>query len=345
MITIEKELFGKVNGEDVFLFTLKNKHGMTMRVTNYGGIVTSLIVPDKDGEFHDVVLGFDNLQGYLEGHPYFGCIVGRYANRIANGEFTLDGDTYHLERNNGENHLHGGIEGFDKKLWHASWYESDNEAGLKLTSLSPDGEEGYPGNMETEVLYSLTNDNEFKIHYYAATDAPTVVNLTHHSYFNLNGQGNGDILDHSLYINAERYTPITDLLIPTGKLSEVEGGPFDFRDPKSIRQDFNQVEGGYDHNFVLGIKDTISLAASLSSPVTGISMEVFTDQPGMQFYSGNFLDGSLKGKNGKVYKQHYGLCLETQHFPDSPNQPGFPSTVLRPGQAFKSTTIYRFSNK
>ena len=344
-MTVTKEQFGEVDGEKVQLFTLTNPNGMRVKVTNYGGIVTSVTVPGNEAVPYDVVLGFDSLQGYLDGHPYFGCIVGRYANRIAGGEFRLDGKTYRLATNNGENHLHGGIAGFDKKIWRASPFQTEKEAGVSLKYESPDGEEGYPGKLEVKVDYTLTDENELKISYYARTDAPTVINLTHHSYFNLNGAGSGDILGHSLFIHADRYTPVNEQLIPTGELKPVEGGPFDFRQEKTIGRDFEQVEGGYDHNFVLNGSGELSLAARLTSPLTGITMEVYTDQPGMQFYSGNFLDGTITGKGGQAYPKHYGLCLETQHFPDSPNQPSFPSTELRPGEIFQSLTVYKFSDK
>lgn len=342
MILINKETYGTVKGQEVFLFTLENSNGMVVKLTNYGGIVTSVMVPDKQGNSRDVVLGFDSLQGYLEGHPYFGCIVGRYANRIAKGYFELEGNGYQLARNNGENHLHGGMEGLDKKVWQASEHPSEKEAGVRLEYLSPDGEENYPGNLKVTVVYSLTEDNELKITYTATTDQPTPVNLTHHGYFNLNGQGEGDILGHRLFIDADRYTAVNEHLIPTGILPEVEGTPMDFRLPKLIGKDFSQVAGGYDHNYVLNKGDEFMVAARLESPESGITMEVLTTQPGMQFYSGNFLDGTLTGKKGKVYHQHYGLCLETQHFPDSPNQPGFPGTILEPGETFSQKTIYKF---
>jgi aldose 1-epimerase len=343
MVSTTQEEFGKIGDEKVMLFTLENENGMRVKVTNYGGIVTSLQVPAGDGELYDVVLGFDSLGGYLGGHPYFGCLVGRYANRIAEGKFTLDGKTYTLATNNGENHLHGGTEGFDKKIWDAVPHGPEQAQGVEMRYLSPAGEEGYPGAVKVKVIYTLTHENELKIDYHAYSDAKTIINLTNHCYFNLNGQGNGDILNHLLYVNADRYTPVNDHLIPTGELRKVENGPFDFREQKPIGRDISLVPGGYDHNYVLNGSDSLRLAARLNSPSTGIQMEVYTDQPGMQFYTGNFLDGSLTGKEGKVYEKHYGLCLETQHFPDSPNQPGFPSTVLEPEKPFESTTIYKFS--
>ncbi|MFO7614170.1 MAG: aldose epimerase family protein [Bacteroidales bacterium] len=340
---LNQQFFGTIAGQEVSLYTLENKNGMIVRLTNFGGIVTLIQVPDTDGLSRDVVLGFDSLQSYIDEHPYFGCIVGRYANRIAKGQFTLDGVSYQLAKNNGDNHLHGGTEGFDKKVWSPKTFHHDDEAGVILEYLSPDGEEGYPGNLKVRVVYSLTEENELKIDYTAESDAPTPVNLTHHSYFNLNGQGEGDILGHELMISADHYTPVDERLIPIGVLQDVTGTPMDFRSPKTIGQDFDQVPGGYDHNFVLNKPEELSLAARLKSPVTGIVMDVLTTQPGLQFYSGNFLDGSLTGKGGKTYHENYGLCLETQHFPDSPNQQSFPDVILRPGGKFHYQTIYKFN--
>jgi aldose 1-epimerase len=342
-VMLNQQLFGTIAGQEVSLYTLENKNGMIVRLTNFGGIVTLIQVPDTDGLSRDVVLGFDSLQSYIDEHPYFGCIVGRYANRIAKGQFTLDGVSYQLAKNNGDNHLHGGTEGFDKKVWSPKTFHHDDEAGVILEYLSPDGEEGYPGNLKVRVVYSLTEENELKIDYTAESDAPTPVNLTHHSYFNLNGQGEGDILGHELMISADHYTPVDERLIPIGVLQDVTGTPMDFRSPKTIGQDFDQVPGGYDHNFVLNKPEELSLAARLKSPVTGIVMDVLTTQPGLQFYSGNFLDGSLTGKGGKTYHENYGLCLETQHFPDSPNQQSFPDVILRPGGKFHYQTIYKFN--
>ncbi len=344
-MTVTESKFGHIGNEEITLYTLKNNNGMEVKVTNYGGIVTSIIVPDSKGTPVDVVLGFDSLQDYLDGHPYFGCLVGRYANRIANGEFNLDGVTYQLAKNNGPNSLHGGLEGFDKKIWRATSFETEDEAGVELRYLSPDGEEGYPGNMDVRVIYSLNNKNEMSIKYLAYSQSATIVNLTYHGYFNLDGQGEGTIFDQVLYIDADSYTVVNDNLIPTGELRNVAGGPMDFLTPKPIGKDFDQVPGGYDHNYVLNTHDLNSVAARLVSPKTGIVMEVHTDQPGIQFYSGNFLDGSLVGKRQKIYLRNYALCLETQHFPDSPNQPSFPSTVLLPGDKFESQTIYKFSTK
>lgn len=334
--------FGTVNGQAVNIYTLRNRHGMSAGITNYGGIVTSLVVPDKQGGFRDVVLGFDHLEGYLSEHPYFGCIVGRYANRIAGGMFELDGQKYMLARNNGPNHLHGGMEGFDKKIWKAEASETGSGASLRLDYLSKDGEEGYPGNLEVTVIYTLTGNNELQIDYTAVTDAPVPVNLTHHGYFNLDGQGEGDILGHSLQINADRYTEVNEQLIPTGELPEVDGTPMDFRVARPIGKDFDRVAGGYDHNFVLREAGSLRQGAILTAGESGILMEVLTTEPGLQFYSGNFLDGSLTGKAGKVYHRNFGLCLEAQHFPDSPNRPEFPGVILRPGQTYRQTTVYRF---
>jgi aldose 1-epimerase len=344
MISITKSNFGKADGKDVFLFTMAANDGTTVRITNYGGIVTSLLVPDRNGNPGDIVLGFDSLQGYLDGHPYFGCIVGRVANRIAGAKFVLDGKTYQLAKNIGENHLHGGISGFDKKVWEAREVRLGDEAGVELTYISPDGEEGYPGEMKVRVIYLLTPDRELKIRYAATASKPTPVNLTQHGYFNLKGAGNGDILDHELMINADRYNVVNDQLLPTGELRSVDGTPMDFRQPKLIGRDMEQVDGGYDHNFALNVNKDGSMikAAVLKEATTGRWMEVYTTQPGIQFYGGNFLDGTITGKNGMIYKKHYGLCLETQHFPDSPNQPGFPNTILRPGETFQSETIYKF---
>jgi aldose 1-epimerase len=311
----------------------------------------SLRVPDRAGQFADVVLGFDDLAGYVEKHPYFGSIVGRYGNRIARGKFTLDGVEYTLAVNNGPNALHGGLKGFDKQVWSAETIEEEHAVGLRLSYVSADGEEGYPGALSVTVTYLLTNANELKIHYDAATDAPTVINLTNHSYFNLEGAGRGTILGHEVHINADHFTPVDDTLIPTGELRPVEDTPFDFREPKPIGRDIAAEDqqivfgGGYDHNFVLSKQTpaSLSLAARIHAPGSGRIMEVYTTEPGMQFYTGNFLDGSNVGKGGIVYEYRYGFCMETQHFPDSPNQPDFPSTVLRPGERYHSTTVYQFS--
>ena len=341
MIQIEKKKIGQEDGKDIFLYSISQDR-MIVRITNYGGIVTSLMVPDKNGQLADVVLGFDSLENYMAVHPYFGCLVGRYANRIAKGRFTISGQSYALATNNGQNHLHGGLKGFDKKVWDSKEFSENDEAGVELTCLSPDGEEGYPGNMVVSVRYAVTLANELRITYSAETDRPTPCNLTHHGYFNLSGEGSGDILGHELQINAQRYTVVNEELIPTGELRNVSGTPMDFRKAKAIGEEIGSVDGGYDHNFVLDTLDGLKKAAVLTDPVSGRYMEVYTDQPGIQFYSGNFLDGTLIGKSGKKYLNHYGLCLETQHFPDSPNQPGFPNTILIPGEKFSTKTIYKF---
>lgn len=348
---IEKQDFGKTkDGISVDLYSLTNANGMKVSITNYGGIITSIIVPDKDGNMGDVVLGFDNLDDYMKKSPYFGCIVGRYGNRIAKGKFTLNGKTYTLAVNNGPNHLHGGIVGFDKVVWDAEEVRGGDYVGLKLSYLSKDGEEGYPGNLSVAVTYLLTNDNEIKIQYEATTDQPTLCNLTNHSYFNLADGGASPILDQELMINADSFTPIDETSIPTGELKPVEGTPFDFRKPKKIGLDIDddnqQLRNGqgYDHNFVLnGKAGTLRLVATAVDPSTGRVLEVLTEEPGVQLYTGNFLDGSITGKNGIVYGYRHGFCLETQHYPDSPNHPNFPSTVLNPGEKYHTTTIYKFS--
>lgn len=345
-MNIEKQDFGKTaDGTPVQLYTLTNKNGLEAKITNFGGSVVSLKVPDRNGKFRDVVLGFDSLEGYLENKPHFGSLIGRYGNRIANGRFTLNDVEYTLAKNNGENHLHGGIKGFDKVVWKAKEVKSDEGVGLELTYLSKDGEEGYPGNLSVKVLYTLTNNNELKIDYSAITDKNTVINLTNHSYFNLAGEGSGDILGHVLTLNADRFTPVDKNLIPTGELMSVKATPMDFTKPTAIGaridNDHEQLVFGigYDHNWVLNEL----LAAKVYEPTTGRVLEVYTTEPGVQFYTGNFLDGSVAGKGGKVYYKRYGFCLETQHFPDSPNKPHFPTTVLKPGESYAQTTIYKFS--
>lgn len=350
--SIVQRAFGKtLEGKAVELYTLTNRNGMEASITTYGAIVVSLTAPDRDGKYADVVLGFDRLEGYLAGHPYFGAIVGRYGNRIAKGKFTLDEKEYTLAVNNGENHLHGGIKGFDKAVWQARASIKKTGVELALTYTSADGEEGYPGNLAVKAVYTLTNDNELKIEYSATTDKPTPVNLTNHSYFNLAGQGSGDILGHELMIAADRFTPVDQGLIPTGELRPVEGTPFDFRKPTAIGARIEQADeqlkfgGGYDHNFVLNKQQqgALELAASVYELKSGRRMEVFTTEPGIQFYCGNFLDGTNVGKGGKVYNFRNGLCLETQHFPDSPNKPEFPSVILKPGKEYSTTTVYKFS--
>ncbi len=350
-MNIDKQAFGKTaDGIPVDLYTLTNTNGVEATITNYGGIVVSFMAPDRNGKLEDVVLGYDTLQEYINNNPYFGAIIGRYGNRIAHGTFTLDGVEYTLVQNNGENHLHGGIKGFDKIVWQAEPFKDNDGVGIKLTYLSKDGEEGYPGNLSVTVVYILTNNNELKIDYTATTDKVTVVNLTNHSYFNL--AGSGDILEHELMINADWFTPVDEGLIPIGELRSVTGTPMDFTQPTAIgariEQDTEQLRfgGGYDHNWVLNSGDgSLTLAGSVYEPTTGRILEVHTTEPGLQFYSGNFLDGTNTGKGGNVYEHRYGFCLETQHFPDSPNKPNFPSTVLNPDEKYATTTIYKFTAK
>lgn len=353
--TINMKSFGQTeNGTETFLYTLTNANGLKADITNYGGTVVRLIVPDRDGNMNDVVLGYNTLAEYLLETPYFGSIIGRVGNRIANGRFELNGKTYDLVTNNFPAdmpcHLHGGTVGYDKVVWEADPFIEDNTPGLKLHYLSRDGEEGYPGNLDVTVWYRLTNDNSLKIDYLATTDAATPVNLTNHSYFNLRGEGNGDILSHVVTLDAAHYTPVTAGLIPTGEIGPVEGTPFDFTTPHPIGEridaDYEQIKfgGGYDHNWVLDNQDgDLALAATAFEPDTGRVMEVWTTEPGVQFYCGNFLDGSLIGKSGKPYPRRSGFCLETQHYPDSVNQPNFPSTILNPGEKYQSTTLFRFS--
>lgn len=342
-MSIKKESFGKTpDGKEVFAYTLTNANGIRAQILTYGGIVKSLYVPDSNGKVADVVLGYDSLNEYINDTVYFGAIIGRYANRIAKGKFTLEGTEYTLAKNNGPNHLHGGIKGFHKVVWDGRAIEQDDGPALKLTYDSPDGEEGYPGNLRCTVIYTLTNNNELKISYEAQTDKTTIVSLTHHSYFNLAGYNGGDILGHELTINADNYTPADDESIPTGQIKAVEKTPLDFTKPTAIGLRIAQVKGGYDHNYILNkSQSSPAFAARVREPKTGRVMEVYTTEPGMQFYSGNFLDETIKGK-GITYKQHSGFCLETQHFPDSPNKPEFPSTVLKPSEKYSSLTIYKF---
>ena len=348
---IKKEDFGKTpDGTNVELYTLSNSNGMRVKIMTYGGIVVSMEVPDAAGKTSDVVLGYDNLDDYVKNNPYFGCIVGRYGNRIGAGKFTLDGVEYKLAINNGPNHLHGGLKGFDKVVWKAEQLKDADQVGLKLAYTSKDMEEGYPGNLDILVTYTLTDKNELKIDYEATTDKATPVNLTNHSYFNLAGQGSGDILAHELMLNADRCTPVDEGLIPTGELLPVEGTVMDFTKPMAvgarIGSDYEQIKfgGGYDHNWVLNKEgDELSLAAKVYEPTSGRVMEVYTTEPAIQFYAGNFLDGTITGKEGKVYKHRYAFCLETQHYPDSPNKPDFPSTIISPGEKYATTTIYKFS--
>ncbi len=343
---IKKELFGNLpDGTAVDIFTLTNAAGIEARLVTYGATLVSLKLPDRNGRMEDCVLGYNGLDGYLKSSPYFGCIVGRYGNRIAKGQFVLNGVTYHLAKNNGENHLHGGTKGFDKAVWSAELIKESGTVGVKFTYLSQDGEEGYPGNLACTVIYRLTNENELAISYEAATDKATPVNLTHHSYFNFTA-GRRDILGHELMLNADRFTPVDEGLIPTGELLSVKGTPMDFLAPMPIGSRIDKVEGGYDHNYVLNSGGgTMALAARVYEPDSGRVMEISTTEPGIQFYSGNFLDGTITGKSGVAYQKHFGFCLETQHFPDSPNKPNFPSTILNPGQTYRTQTIHKFSAK
>src|SRR5688572_13796061 len=351
-VAITKVPFGKLpDGQEVSLYTLKNKNGVEMQVINYGAIITSLKTPDKNGVFEDIVLGYDSLSHYLKATPYFGAIVGRYGNRIAKGKFTLDGTTYSLAQNNNGQHLHGGLKGFDKVFWNIEEYSSPEGPALKLSYLSKDMEEGYPGNLQTEVIYILTDNNELKIDYKASTDKKTVVNLTQHTYFNLTGNCKRDILEHQLTLVSDKFVPVDKVLIPTKELKDVAGTPFDFRTATAIgsriKEKDAQLEAGlgYDHCWVLSSPDSVKLAGSVYEPTTGRFVEVFTTEPAIQFYCGNFLDGTLTGKGGVVYKHRYGLCLETEHYPDSPNRADFPSTELKPGDTYTTQTVYRFSTK
>jgi aldose 1-epimerase len=333
-------------------FTLKNGHGLEVQVTNYGAIITTIKVPDRNGKVADVTLGYNDVAGYINAvdKPYFGAVVGRYGNRIAKGRFTIEGTEYSLPINNGPNSLHGGSYGFDKVVWNAE----AGDTSVKLSYLAKDGEQGYPSNLQTTVTYTLTDNNEIVVDYQATTDKPTPVNLTQHAYFNLKGEGEGTILDHELTLNADHYTPVDATLIPTGEIAPVAGTPFDFTKAKPIGRDIDQVNEqlkfgrGYDHNWVLNRSKSpneMELAATLYEPTSGRCLEILTTEPGIQFYCGNFLTGVLKGKSGKPYVYRGGLCLETQHYPDSPNQPEFPNTILRPGETYKSKTVFKFSTK
>jgi aldose 1-epimerase len=348
--TITRSDFGTTPaGQEVELYTLRNTKGMEAQIMTYGGIVTSLKVADKNGKLDDVVLGYDNLDGYLQSSPYFGALIGRYANRIEHGKFSLDGVDYTLATNNGPNSHHGGFRGFDRVVWTARPLPTANGPSLILTYVSRDGEEGYPGTLLVTAIYSVTEDNELSVEFKATTNKKTVVNLTHHSYFNL--RGSGDVLDHRVIINADKFTPVDNTLIPTGELRPVKGTPFDFTSPHTISERINSTNDeqivfgkGYDHNFVLNKKgNDLSFAAEVYEPVSGRLMEVWTTEPGMQFYTGNYLDGSITGKGGWVYQPRDGFCFEPQHFPDSPNHPEFPTTVLNPGETYQSTIIYKFS--
>lgn len=338
---ITKAAWGNTDGKDVFLYTLTNAKGVQVKITTYGGIVTSWVAPDKHGKTSNIVLGFDSLSGYLAKPPYFGALVGRYGNRIAKGKFKIDTAVYTLATNNGANHLHGGLKGFDKQVWDATT-TSDSVPTLLLSYISKDGEEGYPGNLKVAVRYTLTDNDELKIEYDATTDKATPVNLTNHSYFNLTGDAANTILDHTLMIAADNYTPVDSSLIPTGEIKGVKGTPFDFTSAKKIGRDIGAVKGGYDHNWVLNKKDSsLQKVAELSDAVSGRSLEVYTMEPGLQFYTGNFLDGTFKARDGKPINQHAALCMETQHFPDSPNEPKFPTTILKPGEKYHTVTVYK----
>lgn len=349
---VQEVPFGTLpDGGVVTQYVVENPQGMEVRIINYGGIITHLIVPDKDSLFRDVVSGYDSLAGYLESTPYFGALVGRYANRIKGGKFSLDGQVYSLATNNGPNHLHGGIRGFDKVLWNASPIQMEHQAGVNLEYTSPSGEEGYPGTLTVKVKYLLSADNELTLDYIAVCDTTTIINLSNHSYFNLNGDQDEHILDHQLTIFADNYTPVDSTLIPTGALESVAQSPFDFRQAKAIGRDIGadheqiRYGGGFDHNFVLnGVnkQGSFNFVAELVGPKSGIKMTVLTTEPGVQFYSGNFLNGKITGKKGTVYHQRHALCLETQHFPDSPNQPDFPSVVLRRGDVYRAVTLHKF---
>jgi aldose 1-epimerase len=342
---ITKTDWGTVDGKNVFLYTLVNDKGDTVTITNYGGTVTSFVTPDKNGKYSSVIIGFDSLAPYLQEPPYFGALIGRYGNRIGDAKFTLDGTVYQLAANNGKNALHGGIKGFDKVVWDAS-IPNDTVPSLTLKYLSKDGEEGYPGNLNVTVTYTLTNDDGLKIDYTAETDKATPVNLTNHSYFNLSGDVSNTILDETLMIDAGSYTPVDSTLIPTGEIKPVKGTPFDFTSSKKIEKDFADVNGGYDHNFVLNRKDnSLQKVASLSDSISGRTMDVYTTQPGLQFYTGNFLDGKFTNRGNQPLTLHSALALETQHFPDSPNKPDFPSTILKPGEKYHEVTVYKVSVK
>jgi aldose 1-epimerase len=344
--------FGELtDGTPMSLYTLKNGQGATMKVINYGGIITSLLMPDRNGKLEDIVLGYDSLEGYITNNPYFGALIGRFGNRIAKGKFALDGEQYSLAINNEENHLHGGIKGFDKVIWNVTKHEAQEGVALKLSYQSKDLEEGYPGNLKVEVVYTLTDKNELIIDYKATTDKKTIVNLTQHTYFNLNGAGQ-DITSHQLVLNADSFLPVDKTLIPTGELKDVTNTPFDFRKPALIGERINdnnqqlKFAKGYDHCWVIkSAEDGLNNVGSLYDSLSGREMTIYTTEPGVQFYSGNFLDGSITGKNKTVYNFRMGLCLETQHFPDSPNQKNFPSVVLDPGQIYSSQTVYKFSVK
>lgn len=350
-MNIDKRIFGELENKKLaYLYTLTNSNGMVVSITNYGGIITEIRVKDKDGNFGDVTLGYDNVQGYIDNSPYFGAIVGRYGNRIFQGKFSINGETYILEKNDAPNHLHGGILGFDKVLWDTETFSNENELGLNLTYLSKDGESGFPGNLSVEVNYTLNNEDEIVIDYSASTDKTTICNLTNHAYFNLKDGGVSSILDHKIKINADLFTPIDKTAITTGEILNVKDTPFNFSEVKSIGEsiesnDVQIINGrGYDHNFVINGKfGELRTAAKVIEEITGRTLEVLTTEPGVQFYTGNYLDGTMVGKGGIFYNHRNGFCLETQHYPDSPNKPNFPSTVLHPGEVYKTTTVFKFS--
>jgi aldose 1-epimerase len=347
---LTESLFGATaDGRPLNLVTLRNQSGIEIRISTYGGIILSLSTPDRTGTADDIVLGFDTITPYFDKSPYFGCLIGRYCNRIAKGKFTLDGKTYTLATNNAPNHLHGGKKGWDKVVWTSEPFQNAEGVGTKLSYTSQDGEEGYPGTVKADVTYTLNEKNELTVDYHATTDKPTIINLTQHSYFNLAGAKAADILGHELMLNADQYTPVDATLIPTGELAKVDGTPFDFRTSTKIGARINDANEqlkrglGYDHNWVVKRQGTaLALAARVVEPVTGRTMEITTTEPGIQFYSGNFLDGTITGKGGRVYAHRSGFCLETQHYPDSPNHPTFPSTTLRPGEEYRSRTVFTF---
>lgn len=345
---VQETSWGTVEEKPITLYTLTAPNGFTARITNYGATLVSLMTPDKAGNFGEVILGFDDLAGYMQqGNPYIGASIGRYANRIAGGTFSLDGKSYTLAGNDNGNSLHGGVKGFDKVVWQATVSQTDSMASLRLVYVSPDGEEGYPGTLQAQVTYSLDNNFGLHIDYWATADKATPVNLTNHAYFNLSAGGAEGILNHELQLAAPSYTPVNAALIPTGEVKAVGGSAFDFTSSKPIGRDIAQVEGGYDHNFILDPAKTNGQVAmaTLFDPTSGRQMDMYTTEPGVQFYSGNFLDGTLKGRNGGALTKHYGLCLEAQHYPDSPNQPTFPNVILRPGETYTQSTVYRFSVK
>jgi len=354
-VEIKKSDFGKTSdGKIVEKYSVSNASGLEMNVINYGGIITSLKIPDKNGKYEDVVLGLDNIKDYEDGSPYFGAIIGRYGNRIANAKFSLDGKDYKLDANNGPNSLHGGKKGFDKVIWNVEPNSGENEASLKLSYMSPDGEGGFPGNLQITVTYTLNSNNELYVNYEATTDEKTVINLTQHTYFNLTGDFSKKVLDHIVEINADSFLPVNKTLIPTGKLKPVAGTPFDFTEPKTISKGITQensneqlnIGGGFDHSWILNKENKeVAFAASAYEPESGRFMEVYTSEPAIQFYTGNFLDGSLPAKGGGEYEKRSGFCMETQHYPDSPNQENFPSTILKPGETYTSETSYKFSVK